>query len=171
MNKQKLICHICIYGGWKFYWHDLKQEKSDHFMSNTLCFILCLGEYSCLQVDLMFARQLSFFVVTIYVPCSMTVTVSWFSFWLDHKAVSLCNLVSDWSLIWALVSPSTCPAPWLLLSPGSPSGWITKRWVYVTSFLIGPWYGHWCHHLRALLRDCYCLLVLLLVGFQSSELM
>jgi hypothetical protein len=39
-------------------------------------------------VDLMFARQLSFFVVTIYVPCSMTVTVSWFSFWLDHKAVS-----------------------------------------------------------------------------------
>ncbi len=24
----------------------------------------------------------------IYVPCSMTVTVSWFSFWLDHKAVS-----------------------------------------------------------------------------------
>jgi hypothetical protein len=22
------------------------------------------------------------------VPCSMTITVSWFSFWLDHKAVS-----------------------------------------------------------------------------------
>ena len=51
--------------------------------------MLCLGEYSCLQVDLMFARQLSFFLVTIYVPCSMTVTVSWFSFWLDHKAVSI----------------------------------------------------------------------------------
>jgi len=49
--------------------------------------ITATGEYSCLQVDLMFARQLSFFVVTIYVPCSMTVTVSWFSFWLDHKAV------------------------------------------------------------------------------------
>ena len=49
----------------------------------------CLGEYSCLQVDLMFARQLSFFLVTIYVPCMMTVTVSWFSFWLDHKAVRL----------------------------------------------------------------------------------
>jgi hypothetical protein len=25
---------------------------------------------------------------TIYVLCSMAVTVSWFSFWLDHKAVS-----------------------------------------------------------------------------------
>lgn len=49
--------------------------------------VTATGEYSCLQVDLMFARQLSFFLVTIYVPCSMTVTVSWFSFWLDHKAV------------------------------------------------------------------------------------
>ena len=36
----------------------------------------------------MFARQLSFFLVTVYVPCSMTVSVSWMSFWLDHKAVS-----------------------------------------------------------------------------------
>ncbi len=58
--------------------------SANHF----LYFCTFLGEYSCLQVDLMFARQLSFFVVTIYVPCSMTVTVSWFSFWLDHKAVS-----------------------------------------------------------------------------------
>ena len=37
----------------------------------------------------MFARQLSFFIVTVYVPCSMTVSVSWMSFWLDHKAVSM----------------------------------------------------------------------------------
>ena len=39
-------------------------------------------------MDLLFARQLSFFLVTVYVPCSMTVSVSWMSFWLDHKAVS-----------------------------------------------------------------------------------
>ena len=45
------------------------------------------GEYSCLRVKLLFARQLSFFLVTVYVPCSMTVSVSWMSFWLDHKAV------------------------------------------------------------------------------------
>merc|ERR1719510_1772202 len=49
--------------------------------------ITATGEYSCLQVDLMFARQLSFFIVTVYIPCSMTVSVSWLSFWLDHKAV------------------------------------------------------------------------------------
>jgi len=49
--------------------------------------ITATGEYSCLQVNLTFARQLSFFIVTVYVPCVMTVSVSWMSFWLDHKAV------------------------------------------------------------------------------------
>ena len=46
------------------------------------------GAYSCLRVELTFARQLSFFIVTIYVPCFMIVVVSWMSFWIDHKAVS-----------------------------------------------------------------------------------
>ena len=36
-------------------------------------------------MKLLFARQLSFFLVTVYVPCSMTVSVSWLSFWLDHN--------------------------------------------------------------------------------------
>ena len=53
-------------------------------MDNTF---ISQGEYSCLRVDLLFAHQLSFFLVTVYVPCSMTVSVSWMSFWLDHKAV------------------------------------------------------------------------------------
>ena len=52
---------------------------------NQLCCIL--GSYSCLRVELTFARQLSFFIVTIYVPCFMIVGVSWMSFWIDHKAV------------------------------------------------------------------------------------
>ena len=58
---------------------------SYHLLTNKLIF---LGEYSCLQVNLKFVRQLSFFVVTIYVPCTITVSVSWMSFWIDHKAVS-----------------------------------------------------------------------------------
>jgi hypothetical protein len=40
-----------------------------------------------LQVDLTFARELSFYVVTIYIPCFMIVVVSWFSFWLDYKVL------------------------------------------------------------------------------------
>ena len=45
------------------------------------------GEYSCLQVDLVFIRQLSYYMVTMYVPCTMIVVVSWFAFWIDHKSV------------------------------------------------------------------------------------
>lgn len=45
------------------------------------------GAYSCLRVKLTFARQLSFFIVTIYIPCFMIVIVSWMSFWIDYKAV------------------------------------------------------------------------------------
>jgi len=47
--------------------------------------ITATGAYSCLRVNLLFVRQLSFFVVTVYVPCTMTVSVSWMSFWLDHR--------------------------------------------------------------------------------------
>ena len=42
-----------------------------------------LGEYSCLSVDLVFKRQFSYYLITIY----MLVVVSWVSFWLDPHAV------------------------------------------------------------------------------------
>ena len=45
-----------------------------------------LGVYSCLSVDMVFKRQLSYYIVTIYVPTFMIVCVSWMSFWLDHKS-------------------------------------------------------------------------------------
>ena len=38
-------------------------------------------------MNLVFARELSFYIITIYVPTMMIVFVSWFSFWIDHKAV------------------------------------------------------------------------------------
>jgi len=56
--------------------------------SNKYCDVAtATGEYSCLKVDLVFARELSFYILTIYIPCFMIVLVSWFSFWLDYKAV------------------------------------------------------------------------------------
>ena len=48
---------------------------------------LFLGEYSCLSVDLVFKRQFSYYLITIYVPGCMLVVVSWVSFWLDPHAV------------------------------------------------------------------------------------
>ena len=35
------------------------------------------GEYSCLTVDLVFKRQFSYYLITIYVPGCMLVIVSW----------------------------------------------------------------------------------------------
>ena len=58
--------------------------------------ITATGAYSCLRVELLFVRQLSFFVVTVYVPCTMTVSVSWMSFWLDHKAVPARAALTPW---------------------------------------------------------------------------
>lgn len=44
------------------------------------------GLYSCLTVKLTFKRQLSYYILTIYIPTLMIVLVSWMSFWLDHKS-------------------------------------------------------------------------------------
>jgi len=44
------------------------------------------GTYSCLTVDMTFKRQLSYYILTIYIPTLMIVLVSWMSFWLDHKS-------------------------------------------------------------------------------------
>ncbi len=65
-------------------------KKDTHFLKLyvwELNYLSFSGAYSCLRVELTFARQLSFFIVTIYVPCFMIVIVSWMSFWIDHKAV------------------------------------------------------------------------------------
>ena len=35
------------------------------------------GEYSCLKVELIFKREFSYYLITIYVPCCMLVIVSW----------------------------------------------------------------------------------------------
>ena len=51
------------------------------------------GEYSCLKVELIFKREFSYYLITIYVPCCMLVIVSWVSFWLDQHAIP-----ARWSL-------------------------------------------------------------------------
>ena len=38
-------------------------------------------------MELIFKREFSYYLITIYVPCCMLVIVSWVSFWLDPNAV------------------------------------------------------------------------------------
>ncbi|RWS21142.1 glutamate-gated chloride channel-like protein, partial [Leptotrombidium deliense] len=45
------------------------------------------GEYGCLQVNLIFKREFSYYLIQIYIPCCMLVIVSWVSFWLDPNAI------------------------------------------------------------------------------------
>ena len=52
-----------------------------------LIIVCILGEYSCLKVELIFKREFSYYLITIYVPCCMLVIVSWVSFWLDQNAI------------------------------------------------------------------------------------
>jgi len=76
-NPVQMTKNLSLPGGFKLDGH---ADKSCDVVTAT-------GAYSCLRVELTFARQLSFFIVTIYVPCFMIVIVSWMSFWIDHKAV------------------------------------------------------------------------------------
>merc|ERR1719270_889222 len=56
--------------------------------TNKYCDVItATGAYSCLRVDLVFARELSFYIVTIYVPCFIHGVFPNFQFWLDYKAV------------------------------------------------------------------------------------
>lgn len=76
-NPVQMVANLSLPGGFKL----------DGFGNQNCDVKTATGAYSCLRVELTFARQLSFFIVTIYVPCFMIVVVSWFSFWIDHKAV------------------------------------------------------------------------------------
>ena len=52
----------------------------------------CLsGEYSCLSVDLVFKRQFSYYLITIYVPGCMLVIVSWVCVCTFYKMMSAFN--------------------------------------------------------------------------------
>ncbi|KAA0204008.1 hypothetical protein HAZT_HAZT003449 [Hyalella azteca] len=56
-------------------------------MFNYISDLIVAGTYSCLQVDLVFKREFSFYLIQYYVPCCMLVVVSWVSFWLDAQSV------------------------------------------------------------------------------------
>uniref|UniRef100_A0A8R1DWG6 Ig-like domain-containing protein n=2 Tax=Caenorhabditis japonica TaxID=281687 RepID=A0A8R1DWG6_CAEJA len=45
------------------------------------------GTYSCLRTVLELKRQFSYYLLQLYIPSTMLVIVSWFSFWLDRGAI------------------------------------------------------------------------------------
>jgi len=45
------------------------------------------GNYSCIRLGISFEREFGFYLIQIYVPCSMLALVSWVTFWLEPSAV------------------------------------------------------------------------------------
>ena len=82
MYKWKDVDPVQIVPGLHLPRFTLEQYKSAYcnVITNT-------GEYSCLKVELIFKREFSYYLITIYVPCCMLVIVSWVSFWLDQHAI------------------------------------------------------------------------------------
>ena len=70
--------------------------------------VTATGEYSCLQVNLLFDREISFYIITIYLPCFMIVVVSWFSFWIDHKSVGPLQMTRETEWVQAPARVNLC---------------------------------------------------------------
>lgn len=66
---------------------NLPRFKLEQFETSYCNTITNTGEYSCLKVSLVFKREFSYYLLTIYVPSCMLVIVSWVSFWLDSRSV------------------------------------------------------------------------------------
>lgn len=85
-SKQYFLCRRWCSSGCKFDYHFRRKKHYSVIVSHPLPLSLS-GEYSCLKVELIFKREFSYYLITIYVPCCMLVIVSWVSFWLDQNAI------------------------------------------------------------------------------------
>ena len=66
---------------------NLPRFKLEQFQTTYCNTVTNTGAYSCLKVVLVFKREFSYYLLTIYVPSCMLVIVSWVSFWLDNRSV------------------------------------------------------------------------------------
>ena len=66
---------------------NLPRFKLEQFQTTYCNTVTNTGAYSCLKVVLVFKREFSYYLLTIYVPSCMLVIVSWVSFWLANRSV------------------------------------------------------------------------------------
>ena len=47
---------------------------------------MLVGHFSYLNVRFVLRRHMGYFLINVYIPCSMLVTVSWIGFWINREA-------------------------------------------------------------------------------------
>ncbi len=92
-NAQKCLASHWLADKWlASHWPEVYNLRSLLHDRHCLLVLLLVGPQGGKCSPLIGWRRIALLLIgqmnTIYVPCPMTVTVSWFSFWLDHKAVS-----------------------------------------------------------------------------------
>lgn len=71
---------------YKQYLYCLKNIETYCLVSLNVC-LLPIGNYSCLQVDLIFTRDRAFYFTTVFIPGIILVTSSFITFFLEWNAV------------------------------------------------------------------------------------
>jgi len=51
------------------------------------------GEYSCLRVDMLFTREWRFYLIQVFIPMTMLVTLAWLTFWVKDSPVRVTILM------------------------------------------------------------------------------
>ena len=59
-----------------------------HYHTNYLMLYFSEGTYSILQVVIALQRHTGYFLIQIYLPCTLLVVLSWVGFWLNREATS-----------------------------------------------------------------------------------
>lgn len=52
------------------------------------CAIRYLGQFSLLHVTFTLKRHMGYFLINVYVPCSLLVILSWVAFWINREATA-----------------------------------------------------------------------------------
>ena len=67
---------------------ELSRSYQNNKAYNLPCVFMSIGLYSTLQVDFQLQRHMGYFLIQIYVPCTLIVIISWVNFWINREATA-----------------------------------------------------------------------------------
>ena len=57
-------------------------------MNHWFCFDIADANYSSLLANFVLRRHMGYFMINVYVPCSLLVVISWVGFWINREATA-----------------------------------------------------------------------------------